>query len=189
MKDDDKLIDNNKCPAPEHLLAWLDGETADEVTAQHISGCPACREFVSAMREEKELLWAMLDAVPAPDLTGRVMAGIEAAGCSTSTGKQGADDHDAASLLNAAYCLVTAGVGLLLMLAYNYLPGLIDFELRPVAVVRVFTALDRLVVFVDETLKYIGSLIFPGAPLIPPLILVLAVLLVNLIGKRRLSDV
>lgn len=168
---------SEKCPAPEHLLVWLDGELADELTARHIDGCPACREFVSAVRQENELLRAMLDAVPAPDLTGRVLAGIEVATRST------------ASLFNIFSYLVTAGVGFALVLVYSTLPGLMDFELRPVEVVKFFTSLDRLAVFITETLKFIAAVIFPGAPLIPPLILVLAVLLVNLIGKRRLSDV
>jgi len=43
--------------------------------------------------------------------------------------------------------------------------------------------------FIAETLELIAATIFPGDPLIPPIILILAVLLVNLIGKRRLSDV
>lgn len=129
-----------------------------------------------------ELLCAMLDAVPAPDLTGRVMAGIAEAGSSAA----GRVD---AGLVNIFSYLVTAGVGLALVLAYSFLPGLINFELRPVAVVQLLTAMDRLAGFIGETLGSIAAGIIPGAPLLPPLIIVLAVLLVNLIGKRRISDV
>jgi hypothetical protein len=167
----------NKCPAPEQLLAWLDGETEDELTAQHISECTVCREFISAVQEENEQLIAMLDAVPAPDLTGRVLAGIAEA------------ERYATGLLNIFSYLVTVGVGFVLVLAYNFLPKLVDFQLRPVSVIKFFTALDRLVVFINYTMEYLADRILPGAPLIPPLVLVLVILFVNLLGKRRLSDV
>lgn len=184
------------CPAPEQLIAWLDGEIEDELTAaataRHISSCPVCQEFVSAMQEENALLCTMLDTVPVPDLTGRVMAGIAEANhsnASYSAAGYSATGDGAAGLFSILSYLVTAGVGLILVLAYNFLPGLIDFELRPVVVVRFLTALDWLAGFIADTMRFIAAGIFPGAPLIPPLILVVAVLLVNLIGKRRLSDV
>lgn len=181
------MKDEYKCPAPENLLAWLDGELEDEPAARHVGGCPACQDFVNAVREENELLRAMLDAVPAPDLTGRVAARIEEAG-RVMAGVEEAG-RSAGSLFNIFSYLVTAGVGFALVLAYSILPGLINFELRPVAAVKALTALDRLVAFIEGTLKFIAAQISPGDPLIPPLIIVLAALLVNLIGKRRLSDV
>lgn len=171
------MSDEYKCPSPEYLLTWLDGETEDGPAAAHIGGCPACQEFIITVRQENELLRAMLDDIPAPDLTSRVTAGIEEAA------------RGIASLLNMMSYLMTAGVGFALVLAYSFLPGLINFEFRPVGVVKVLSAVDRLVMFIAETLELIAATIFPGDPLIPPIILILAVLLVNLIGKRRLSDV
>lgn len=141
----------------------------------------------------ERMLCDMLDAVEAPDLTGRVMAGIEGAdlvdGSAQGTACLDTLNRMDNGLLNIFSYLVTAGVGFALILLYNFLPGLIDFELRPVAVVKILTALERWMRFIDETLEAVAAGILPGGPLIPPLMIVLAVLLINLLGKRRISDV
>ena len=171
------MNDLNRCPDLEQLMAWMDMELEDEQLTAHIGRCQACRELINNMQQENNLLCAMLDFIPAPDLTGRVMARVE---------KQG-QSFD--SLYNIISYLVAAGVAVILILAYKLLPGLTDFEFRPVAVIEVLSMANRLMVFIGDTMKYITSEMFRGAPIIPPLVLVLALLLVNLIGKRRHSDV
>lgn len=141
----------------------------------------------------QRMLCDMLNAVEAPDLTGRVMASIEAVALVDGSARDAARRETLNwldnGLLNIFSYLVTAGVGFALVLLYNFLPGLIDFELRPVAVVKILTALERWISFIDETLEAVAAGILPGGPLIPPLMIVLAVLLINLLGKRRISDV
>lgn len=146
------MNDEYRCPDLQQLMAWMDGELKDE-------------------------LHAMLDSIPAPDLTGRVMARIEKQSQSIS------------SLYNIISYLVAAGAAVILVLAYRFMPGLVEFEFRPVAVIEVLSAATRLMVFIGDAVKLITDGMFRGAPIIPPLVLVLALLLVNLIGKRRISDV
>ena len=171
------MNDEYRCPDLEQLMAWMDGELKDVMTDSHISRCPTCREKISDMQQENNLFRVMLDSIPAPDLTGRVMARVE---------KQG---QNIGSLYNIISYLVAAGAGLVIVLVYRFLPGLIDFEFRPVAIIEVLSAANSLALFIGETLKSAAEEIFHGAPLIPPLVLVLALLFINFIGKRRLSDV
>lgn len=171
------MNDLNRCPDLEQLMAWMDMELEDEQLAAHISRCQACQELINNMQQENNQLRAMLDFIPVPDLTGRVMAGVEKQGQSIDI------------LYNIISYLVAAGAAVIVILAYHLLPGLTDFEFRPVAVIEVLSAANRLVVFIGDTMKLITAGMFRGAPIIPPLVLVLALLLVNLIGKRRLSDV
>lgn len=171
------MNDLNRCPDLEQLMAWMDMELEDEQLAAHISRCQACRELINKMQQENNLLRAMLDFMPAPDLTGRIMAGVEKQGQSID------------SLYTIISYLVAAGVAVIVILANQLLPGLTDFELRPLAVIEVLSAANRLMAFIGDTMKLITAEMFRGAPIIPPLVIVLALLLVNLIGKRRISDV
>ncbi|MBI3098676.1 MAG: hypothetical protein HYY93_10625 [Planctomycetes bacterium] len=68
------------CPAPEDLLAWRQGELAEEerrLIAAHAPSCAACAAELDRVERTLRAVRAVEVIEPAPDFTARVMAAVD----------------------------------------------------------------------------------------------------------------
>ncbi len=172
------MNENRMCPAPEEILAWLDGELEGNLIAEHIEECLHCQTMVDTVQTENALLSEMFKEIPdIPDISKKVMAQIEDISLRLN------------HLSSLLYVLLMASLSFSLVLFHNYLTHLINMDFWPVAIVKIGSFTAGLINSGYETINYILTKVLPGESLLPALIITVLVTLINIFIKRRLPNV
>lgn len=171
------MNENHTCPAPEEILAWLDGELEDNFITQHTAGCVHCQSVIDTMKSENMMLCEILADLPEmPDITRRVMTRIDDV------------SQNLNHLSSLFHIVLVASLSFALIIFQNHLPRLINLEFWPVAVVQAASFMASLVNSGYQIMNYVSTKILPGEPLLPALLITAFVMLINLFTKRRLPN-
>ena len=171
------MNEKHTCPAPEEILAWLDGELGDNLITQHTAGCVHCQSVIDTIKSENVMLCEMFADLPEmPDITGRVMTRIDNL------------SQNLNHLSSLFHIVLVASLSFALILCQNYLPRLINPEFWPVAVVQAASFMASLVNSGYELMNYVSTKILSGEPLLPALLITACVMLINIFIKRRLPN-
>jgi|GEM_PF-5812569 len=169
----------SSCPDRADMIAWLDNERQDEIIANHISNCHCCKEFVEEINNENALITLTLDSLPLmPDLSRRIMAQVTAFVYPRSN-----------VLFSVLSYLLILSSSFVLFLLYQCFIGFFTISSWSVALIKIISYTTNLMVYGSIFYKYISGWVLSGKPLIPSLLMAAVVMSINILQKRRLSNV
>lgn len=174
------MVNAHECPNPEDIMTWLDQETICSSISEHLETCSRCQLLYSKLQKENNLLKNVFEGLPnMPDISLKVMCRIRKA------------SHKLNPLEKAGAYIFIISTSAILFLIYNclLLPFFAASGLWSVTIVKTLSLLI-------SSLKYFGyitlsllNMILSGKPILPAAVLVILAILINLLNKRRLSNV
>ncbi len=168
----------NNCPDRPEILAWLDKERQDETIASHVGNCCSCREVVKKIKEENRLIKSTLESLPPmQDLNEKIMARVFAL-----------VSPDGNSLFSAFSYLLILSSSFGMLLLYLYIAGFLASSSWSVLLIKGISFVTSIIVNGGTILDYALDWILSGKTLIPSLAITVAVMFINILQKRRLSN-
>lgn len=174
------MVNDHECPSSLHIMTWLDEKTTSSSISEHLETCSECRLIYYRLQKENNLLKSVFEALPnMPDISSKVMCHIR----ETS--------HKLNPLEAAGAYIFIISTSAILFLIYNclLLPFFVNSSLWSVTIVKTLSLLASALIYFRYITLYLLNMLLSGEPILPAAVLVILAILINLLNKRRLSNV